>query len=94
MKEELLKLKLPEKYEENLFEFRESLDGVPDWNDLQPLGYTKEMFQKFNLLVSIERTKYLLKLDQEFNQISEDEILVVKEIIEQKIKEYNQIKLN
>ncbi|MFJ8099390.1 hypothetical protein [Lysinibacillus sp. NPDC096212] len=91
MREQLFNLTLPKKYKENLFKYTPSLDGVPEWIDLQPLGYTKVMYQKFTLLIGIESMKYSLKEAIEDNSVSEEEIAEAQNLIEEQIEKYNEL---
>lgn len=91
MKSVLLQLKLPLKYQEGLFEYQEGLDNIPEWPALQKKGYTWDEHLKFNKLVSIEAMKYRLIEDKEDGNITSDEIKIIEEIIDQAIKEYNEM---
>ncbi|AQR95551.1 hypothetical protein [Clostridium saccharoperbutylacetonicum] len=85
MKEQLLNIDLPEKYKEGLIEYVPGLDNEPQWPELQKLGYTWEKHLKLNKLVEIEAMKYGLK----DNDITPEEILEIKKLIQNAIEEYN-----
>lgn len=89
MKEQLLKLTLPKKYKENLFQYTPGLDNVPEWIDLP--GYTKEQYKKLTILVSIEDMKHTLDEAMKDNEITQDEIELTKQMIDARIKEYNEL---
>ncbi len=89
MKEELLKLKLPKNYEKDLFKYQEGLDNVPDFIELIGKGYSKDQYEKLNILVDVERMKYELQEDAE--ELSDEDMEYIKELIEKRIEEYNAI---
>lgn len=91
MKEQILNIKLPDKYIEGLIEYVPGLDNEPQWPELQKIGYTWEKHLKLLKLVAIEAMKYSLKEAIEDNEITEEEIKDVKVLIEQAIKEYNKM---
>lgn len=69
MKTELMNLELPELYIENLFEYRYTLDGVPEWIDFAREGYSMQKYHKFSKLYTIERMKYIL------NEAIQDDVI-------------------
>lgn len=91
MKEQLLKIKLPKKYEEGLIDYKVGLDNVPDWLELSKKGYTWDEHMKLNKLAEIETMKNSLNEAIEDNEITEEEIKESKILIEKAIKEYNEI---
>lgn len=91
MKEQLLNIELPFQYREGLIEYEEGLDNVPTWIEFSEKGYTKEQFKKMSLLVVIEATKDTLNEAIEYNEITENEIEEARELIQEKINEYNAI---
>lgn len=93
MKEELIKLKLPKKYKEGLFEYKIGLDNVPDWTTLQKYGWTFKEYSKLEKLVEIEHMKFLLKEDVYNNEATEEEIKECERMIKEAIGEYNNWKL-
>lgn len=93
MKEELIKLKLPKKYKEGLFEYKIGLDNVPEWPILQKLGWTFKEHLKLEVLVGIEHMKYSLNEAINENKITEDEIKECERMIKEAIVEYNNWRL-
>ena len=93
MKKELIKLKLPKKYKEGLFEYKIGLDNVPEWPTLQKLGWTFKEHLKLEALVGIEHMKYSLNEAINENEITEDEIKECERMIKEAIGEYNNWKL-
>ncbi|MBU8567577.1 hypothetical protein KM914_14230 [Virgibacillus pantothenticus] len=89
LKDQLLNLTLPKKYKENLIQYTPGLDNVPEWIDLP--GYTKEQYKKLTILVSIEDMKYTLDEAMKDNEITQDEIELTKQMIDARIKEYNEL---
>lgn len=87
MKKQLLLIKLPDKYEENLFQYEDGLDNTPTWPELAKIGYTWDEHMKLSKLVSIECSKYML--EQDFDEMTEDERQMVNELIQKLIDEYN-----
>lgn len=85
MKENLLNIKLPKKYEEGLFKYEEGIDSIPEWPMLQKNGWTFQEHLKLHKLVEIEHMKYLL------DEVSEDEMEEVTKLINNAINEYNQM---
>jgi len=90
MKEQLLNIKLPDKYKEGLINYSHELDNVPDWPTLLKRGWTFKEHLKLEKLVEIEFIKYSLKEMIEDSEITEEEIKEAKEIIKNAIKEYNE----
>ncbi|EHK2440924.1 hypothetical protein KCL46_000946 [Clostridium perfringens] len=91
MKEELIKLKLPKEYKEDVFKYEIGLDNVPDWPTLQKHGWTFKDHLKLESLVNIEHMKYSLKEAIKDNEITEDEVKECEQIIKVAIKEYNEM---
>lgn len=91
MKEGLLKLKLPREYKDKLFEYHIGLDNVPDWLTLQKLGWTFKDHLKLESLVGIEHMKYSLKEAIEDDDVTDDVIKGCEQMIENAIKEYNEL---
>lgn len=91
MKEELLNIKLPQKYVDGLIEYKEGLDTVPDWLELSEKGYTWDEHLKLNKLVGIEAMKYTLNEAIENKEVTEEEIEEAKMLIEKAIEEYNEM---
>ncbi|WP_139114388.1 hypothetical protein [Lysinibacillus xylanilyticus] len=91
MKEVLMNLDLPDVYKENLFEYVPTLDGVPDYIDLIPRGYTMGKCQKLHKLVSIESMKYHLNEAIQDGEINDDEMIEANKLIQEAIQEYNEM---
>lgn len=91
MKEELIKLKLPNEYKEGLFEYKIGLDNVPDWPTLQKHGWTLKEYLKLETLVEIEHMKYSLNEAIKDNEIIEDEAKEYNQVIQEAIDKYNRI---
>lgn len=91
MKKELIKLKLPKEYKEDIFKYEVGLDNVPDWLILQKHGWTFKEYLKLGSLVNIEHMKYLLKEAIKDNEITEDEVKKCEQMIKEAIKEYNEM---
>lgn len=91
MKEKLLNIKLPKKYKEGLFEYKEGLDSVPEWPLLQKNGWTFEKYLKLCKLVEIEHMNYVLNENLSSSEVSEEEVKEMKELIKNAINEYNEI---
>lgn len=89
MKEDLLNIKLPQKYKEGLIDYQEGLDNVPNWLELSKKGFTWEEHLKLNKLVEIEAMKYILNDAIKDNEITNEEISESKKLIEKAIEEYN-----
>ncbi|MEC1716617.1 hypothetical protein [Schinkia azotoformans] len=89
MKEILMNLDLPDIYEHGLFVYTPTLDGIPDYIDLIPKGYTFEKCKKLFKLVSIESMKFHLNEAIKENAISDSEIQEAHKLIEEAINEYN-----
>lgn len=88
MKEELLNIKLPKKYKEGLFEYKEGLDNIPEWPLLQKNGWTFEEHLKLYKLIEIEHMNYVLNESLSSDEFSEEEM---KELIKNAINEYNKM---
>lgn len=88
MKEELLNIKLPKKYKEGLFEYKEGLDNIPEWPLLQKKGWTFEEHLKLYKLIEIEHMNYVLNESLSSDEFSEEEM---KELIKNAINEYNKM---
>lgn len=91
MKKELMNLELPERYIENLFEYRYTLDGVPEWVDFAREGYSMQKYRKFSKLYIIESMKYHLKEAIQDDEINDDEVVEVNKLIQEAIQEYNEM---
>ena len=84
MKKELMNLELPELYIENLFEYRSTIDGVPEWIDFAREGYSMQKHRKF-----FERMKYILNEASQDDVINDDEMVEANKLIQEAIQEYN-----
>ncbi len=93
MKEELIKLKLPKKYKEGLFEYKIGVDNVPNWPILEKYGWTFKEHSKLEKLVEIEHMKCLLKEYIYNNEATEEEIKECERMIKEVIGEYNNWRL-
>lgn len=91
MKEQLLNIKLPQKYKEGLLDYKEGVDIVPSWIELSEKGYSWEEHLKLNKLVEIEHMKYELKEAIEDNELTEEEIKEAERLILNAINEYNEM---
>lgn len=91
MKEDLLNLKLPKKYEEGLFKYELGLDNMPDWPEFLKNGWSFQDYMKLEKLVGIEHMKYILNDAIEDGEVSEEEIKELRELIEDAIKGYNEM---
>ncbi|KEF40421.1 hypothetical protein M670_00447 [Schinkia azotoformans MEV2011] len=91
MKEQLLNLVLPEKYEEGLFEYKQTLDGIPEWPEMCKRGYTLEKYRKFTTLVTIEIMKYHLTEAINENLFTDDEVIEARKLLDEQIEKYNQL---
>lgn len=91
MKEELLKIKLPQKYKEGLINYKEGLDNIPDWPELSEKGYTWDEHLKLNKLIEIEHMKHSLNDLLEDDELTEEEIQEARILIQKSIKEYNEM---
>lgn len=91
MKSNLLQLKLPSKYKENLIQYIHALDGVPEWIDFAEKGYTMQEYRKFTKLYSIESMKYHMNEAIKENEISDSEIEEAQKLIKRAIQEYNEL---
>lgn len=89
MKEDILSIKLPQKYKEGLIDYQEGLDNVPNWLELSKKGFTWEEHLKLNKLVEIEAMKYILNDAIKDNEITNEEISESKKLIKKAIEEYN-----
>lgn len=91
MKMDLLNIKLPQEYKENLFQYKEGLDNVPNWIELKKKGYTWNEHLKLDKLIEIENMKYRLNEAINNNEVSDEEIQEAEYLIKNTIKEYNDI---
>lgn len=91
MKKELMNLELPERYIENLFEYRFTLDGVPEWIDFAREGYSMQKYWKFSKLYTIETMKYFLNEAIQDDEIDHDEMVEANKLIQEAIQEYNEM---
>lgn len=89
MKEQLLSIKLPDKYEKGLIEYVPGLDNEPQWPELQKLGYTLEKYMKLQKLVSIEAMNYALDDAKEDGEATDTEVAEIENLIKNAIEEYN-----
>lgn len=89
MKEKLLNIKLPLKYEDGIIEFIDGLDNVPNWIEFSTTGHSKEEYKKMNLLVDIERMKH--ELNQYKNELTIEEMEYIEQLINDSIEKYNNI---
>ncbi|WP_374966486.1 hypothetical protein [Lysinibacillus sp. RS5] len=91
MKKELMNLELPELYVENLFEYRFTIDVVPEWIDFAREGYSMQKYRKFSKLYTIERMKYILNEAIQDDVINDDEMVEANKLIQEAIQEYNEM---
>lgn len=84
-----MNLELPELYVENLFEYRFTLDGVPEWIDFAREGYSMQNTVIFLKLYTIERMKYILNEAIQDDVINDDEMVEGNKLIQEAIPEYN-----
>jgi hypothetical protein len=91
MKEELLNIKLPEKYVEGLIKYEDGIDNVPSWPELNEKGYTWDEHMKLNKLVEIEAMKYTLNSAIDDDELTEEQIKEGKVLIDKAIEEYNEM---
>lgn len=89
MKRDFLKLKLPEKYMENIIEYELALDGVPEWPEFAGAGWSMEEYFKFMKLHSIEKAKYHLAEAIEDGEVTDEEKVEADKMIQEIIQEYN-----
>ena len=86
---ELYKKPLPQVYQEGIFNYKEQIDGQPSILECMRNGISKEKYNKVMALINIEKAKYLLK--EMSDELSNDEIAQTKDMIVDKINEYNNI---
>jgi len=91
MKNDLLDLKLPRKYKENIIQYTPMLDGAPEWIDFAEKGYSMNDYHKFTKLYAIESMKYHLNEAIEENEISKADALEAQKLIDEAIQEYNDL---
>ncbi len=91
MKEQIYKLSVPDKYEENLIEFIDGMDNIPELPELLLHGFTIREVSKINKLIFIEKMKYLLRTDINDGILSDKEQQEAQDIIQQSIMEYNKM---
>lgn len=91
MREKLLSIQLPDRYEENLFEYIPTLDGVPELIDYLNLGYSKNQYKKMTSLVAIESMKFNLIEAKKDNALSKEEVEKGNILIVEAIERYNSI---
>lgn len=88
-KNELLNINLPKLYEENLIKITPGLDNIPELPDWVNKGRKIEEYRKFQVLIVIESTKAMLK--ENSGELSPEELKQINEIIQKRIKEYNEL---
>ena len=86
---ELYKKPLPQVYHEGIFTYKEQIDGQPSILECMRNGISKEKYNKVMALINIAKAKYLLK--EMPDELSNDEIAQTKDMILDKINEYNNI---
>lgn len=91
MKSEILNIKPPSEYKENIIVYQEGLDNYPEYIDFIKAGFSKEDAEKMILLYRIESMRYAIKLAKEDAEADLEEILSAENDIEEMIKEYNKI---
>lgn len=85
-KETLLEKKLPNEYEDCSDWFSIGVDNVPEWVDFLRAGKTKEEYERFCILVSIENMKrYLSEIR------NEEEKKEGQKLINEAIDKYNKV---
>lgn len=90
MLEQLLKMDLPDTYQDGFVKYTEKLDGY-GITELIRSGIDKQRAKKMLLLCEIERMKSLI---EEPNDFTEEELEYGKKRIAEEIEHYNNIKLN
>lgn len=87
-RKEILTIKPPQKYKEGVMKYSEGLDNIPEKIDYLKNGYNLQEACKMELLIRIERLKYILELLEEE---SIEERKETENIIHQCIQQYNQM---
>lgn len=89
MKDKILAMKPPKKYQEGLFFYEDGLDVTPELLDYIQHGFSVDEARKMDLLVRIECQKYCLKEAVKEYPNAINEIKESKEYIQELINEYN-----